>query len=95
MCGWLAFYVRQSGVQIQTGHIFLLPRHEHMPSRELLEMQWDLLRVAALCGAAGVTDDYYVSENPDERGFDQAVAAKQRALLVEFEKAKPGNLVAR
>lgn len=77
---------RESGVRIQTGQTFLLPRHEGMPSWELLEMRWDLVRVAALCGAADVTDDYYCSEDPYERGNDQAVAAKQRALLAEFGK---------
>ncbi|KAK5652994.1 hypothetical protein OQA88_9280 [Cercophora sp. LCS_1] len=79
---------RESGVRIRTGQKFLLPRHEHMPSLELLEMQWDLLRVTALCGAADVTDEYYDFEDPDDRGYDEAVAAKQRALLAEYEKAK-------
>lgn len=79
---------RESGVRIQTGQTFLFPRHEHMPSWELLEMQWDLLRVAALSGAADVMDEYYDFEDPDERGYDEAVAAKQRAILAEYEKAK-------
>jgi len=59
-----------------------------MPSLELLEMQWDLLRVAALCGAADVADEYYNFEDPDDRGYDEAVAAKQHALLAEYEKPK-------
>ncbi|KAK3353700.1 hypothetical protein B0T25DRAFT_581417 [Lasiosphaeria hispida] len=50
------------------------------PTKDLLEMQWNLLRVAAICGAADVTDDYYDYEHPDERGYDEAVAAKQRAI---------------
>ncbi|KAK0753938.1 hypothetical protein B0T18DRAFT_25553 [Schizothecium vesticola] len=87
-CWGKALAHRESGVRIQTGQILLLPSHENMPSWDLLEMQWDLLRVAALCGAADVTDDYYNSEDPDERGYDQGVAAKQRTLLAEFEKAK-------
>ncbi|KAK0750942.1 hypothetical protein B0T18DRAFT_443555 [Schizothecium vesticola] len=86
-CWGKALAHRESGVRIQTGQVFLLQHNENMPSWDLLEMQWDLLRVAALCGAADVTDDYYNSEDPEERGYDQAVAAKQRALLVEFEKA--------
>ncbi|KAK0643193.1 hypothetical protein B0T16DRAFT_391760 [Cercophora newfieldiana] len=53
---------------------------------DLLEMQWDLLRVAALCGAADVTDDYYDYEHLDERGYIEAVAPKQRAMLTEYEK---------
>lgn len=73
---------RPSGVAIRTGQIFLLRAraHEEMPSWDLLEMQWDLLRVAAICGAADVTDDYYDFEDPDEHGFDEAVAAKQRSI---------------
>lgn len=71
---------RPSGVAIRTGQTFLLRAHEEMPSWDLLEMQWDLLRVAAICGAADVTDDYYDYEDPDEHGFDEAVAAKQRAM---------------
>ncbi|KAK0641887.1 hypothetical protein B0T16DRAFT_290550, partial [Cercophora newfieldiana] len=78
---------RESGVRIQTGQTFLLPRHEHMPSWELLEMQWDLLRVAALCGAADVTDDYYICEDEDGRGYDAEVVTKQHALIAEHEKA--------
>lgn len=80
---------RESGVRIQTVQTFFLPRHEGMPSWDLLEMRWDLVRVAALCGAADVTDDYYCSEDPYERGNDQAVASKQRALLAEFGKGMP------
>ena len=71
---------RPSGVAIRTGQTLLLRAHEEMPSWDLLEMQWDLLRVAAICGAADVTDDYYDCEDPDERGYDEAVAAKQRAI---------------
>jgi len=57
------------------------------PSWGLLEMQWDLLRVAALCGAADVMDEYYDFEDRDERGYDEAVAAKQRGILAENENA--------
>ncbi|GAB1312858.1 hypothetical protein MFIFM68171_03068 [Madurella fahalii] len=79
---------RESGVRIQTGQTFVLQRHDHMPSWELLEMQWDLLRVAALCGAADVMDDYYDFEDPDERGYDATVFAKQDAIQAEYEKTK-------
>jgi hypothetical protein len=54
-----------------------------MPSGDLLEMQWDLLRVAALGGAADVTDDYYHSKDPDERGFSKAVNAHEVVLHVD------------
>ena len=81
---------RESGVRIRTGQTFMLRRHENMPcpSWGLLEMQWDLLRVAALCGAADVMDEYYDDfEDRDERGYDEGVAAKQREILTEYEKA--------
>jgi hypothetical protein len=65
---------RPSGVAIRTGQTFLLRSHEEMPSWDLLEMQWDLLRVAAICGAADVTDDYYDYDNPRE--YDEVVAAR-------------------
>ncbi|KAK1749340.1 hypothetical protein QBC47DRAFT_395968 [Echria macrotheca] len=83
---------RESGVRIQTGQTFLLraDEAEDKPSWDLLQMQWDLLRVAAICGAADVTDDYYDYEHLDERGYDEAVAAKQRAILVEFEASDRG-----
>ncbi|KAL2173476.1 uncharacterized protein P884DRAFT_264956 [Thermothelomyces heterothallicus CBS 202.75] len=83
---------RESGVRIQTGQTFLLRRHEEMPSWELLELHWDLLRVAAICGAADVTDDYYYDYGDrDERGYDEVVAAKQRAIAARQANANEGD----
>ncbi|KAK3358367.1 hypothetical protein B0T24DRAFT_600251 [Lasiosphaeria ovina] len=64
---------RASGVAIRTRQTFLLRAHKEMPS-------WDL-RIPAICGAADVTDDYYDFEDPDERVYDEVVAAKQRAII--------------
>ena len=52
---------RKSGVRIQTGQTFVIRAEnpEDLPSFELLELQWDLLRVAAICGAAEATDEDY------------------------------------
>jgi hypothetical protein len=52
---------RKSGVPIRTGQTFLLRKDTLglMPDWRLLEMQWDLRRVAAICGAADVGDEYY------------------------------------
>ncbi|KAK0705611.1 hypothetical protein B0H67DRAFT_637783 [Lasiosphaeris hirsuta] len=74
---------RESGMRIRTGQTFLLraDKPEDKPS-------WDLQCVAALCGAADVTDDYYDYEDPDERCCDEAVAAKQRAILAEYEEGR-------
>ncbi|KAL2185695.1 hypothetical protein L209DRAFT_756927 [Thermothelomyces heterothallicus CBS 203.75] len=83
---------RESGVRIQTGQTFLLRQHEDMPSWELLEIQWNLHRIAAICGAADVTDDYYYDfEDRDERGFDEVVAAKQRAIAARQANANEGD----
>ncbi len=56
---------RASGVPIRTGQTFVI-RAEHpedLPSFDLLELQWNLLRVAAICGVANDPDD-------DEMGYD-------------------------
>ncbi|KAK3346115.1 hypothetical protein B0T25DRAFT_592418 [Lasiosphaeria hispida] len=78
---------RESGARIRTGQTFLFPRHD--------EMQWNLLRVAAICGAAGVTDDYYQFEDPDGRyirGNDETVAARQRAFIAGRPKRQRKSL---
>lgn len=50
---------RASGVPIQTGQTFVIRADNpgDLPSFELLELQWNLLRVAAICGAADDTDE--------------------------------------
>lgn len=68
--GWGANLAhRQSGVRIQTGQTFAIRAEDQgkLPSFKLLELQWDLLRVAAICGAAEATDkDYDEDYEPDE-----------------------------
>lgn len=78
---------RKSGVQIRTGQIFLIRANnpEDKVSRDLLQLHWDLLRVAAISGAADVTDDYYDYEDPRDSHYDAEVAAKQQAILKEHE----------
>ncbi|KAK3938474.1 hypothetical protein QBC46DRAFT_440494 [Diplogelasinospora grovesii] len=84
---------RRSGVTIRTGQTFLLraDNPEDKPSWELLEMQWNLLRVAAICGAADVTDDYYDYREPEERGYDETIAARQSAILAEWGESVTGR----
>lgn len=50
---------RASGVPVRTGQTFVVQAKYPgaLPSFELLELQWNLLRVAAICGAADVDDD--------------------------------------
>jgi hypothetical protein len=61
---------RKSGVPIQTGQTFVIraEKPEDLPSFELLELQWNLLRVAAICGAGDVTDAGYYDLDEDEVG---------------------------
>ncbi|CAK7273579.1 hypothetical protein SEPCBS119000_005731 [Sporothrix epigloea] len=60
---------RKSGLPLQTGQIFTIRAEdpEDLPSFELLEMQWDLLRIAAMSGAAEPTDESS-GEDEDEDG---------------------------
>ncbi len=59
---------RRSGVPIETGQTFVIraEKPEDLPSFEMLEMQWNLLRVAAICGAADVPDASYYDLDDDE-----------------------------
>ncbi|SPO02644.1 uncharacterized protein DNG_05317 [Cephalotrichum gorgonifer] len=55
---------RPSGVPIKTGQTFVIRAEDPdtLPSFELLELQWNLLRVAAICGAGEATDEDYESD---------------------------------
>lgn len=50
---------RPSGVPIMTGQTYVVraEKHEDLPSFELLELRWNMLRVAAICGAGEVDVD--------------------------------------
>ncbi len=47
---------RQSGLRIETGQVFVITatKPDDLPSLDLLELQWNLIRVAAMSGAADV-----------------------------------------
>ncbi len=49
----------KGGLPIESGHIFTIRARNpaDLPNRELLELQWHLLRVAAMCGAADAYDE--------------------------------------
>ena len=83
---------RKSGVPIWTGQTFILRAEnpEDLPSWDLLQMQWDLLRVAAICGAADVTDDYYDLDDED-CAEDKVVTARQNAIFAEHGARKDGK----
>ncbi|KAL7786382.1 hypothetical protein V8C37DRAFT_392155 [Trichoderma ceciliae] len=73
---------RESGRKIRTGQTFVIRAEDprHLPSFKLLELQWDLLRVAAICGAAGKYDEEFDDEDswgglgePAVYGFDDVL----------------------
>jgi len=68
---------RESGIPIRTGQIFTIRAEnpEDLPSWDLLELSWNLLRVAAICGAADVDDAYWNAPHND----DEYVASQQAA----------------
>ncbi|CAK7566389.1 MAG: hypothetical protein SEPTF4163_004333, partial [Sporothrix epigloea] len=50
---------RPSGLRIETGQLFTIRADtpEQLPSVELLELQWNLLRISAMCGVANIYAD--------------------------------------
>jgi hypothetical protein len=79
---------RKSGVPIQTGQTFIIraDNPDNLPSWDLLELQWNMLRVAAICGAADVTDDYYDLDEEDSVE-DEVVFYRQNAILDELNRS--------
>ena len=63
---------RPSGVPLQTGHVFTIraAKAEDLPSLSLLEVQWHLMRLAAMCGAADVDDDDADDDSDDKDSID-------------------------
>ena len=61
---------RKSGYPVKTGQVFTITaeREEDVPDWELLELQWNLLRVAAMSGAANVPDSYYLESDDESEG---------------------------
>jgi hypothetical protein len=74
--GWGANLAHTSSgisVPIKTGQTFVIRAEdpEHLPSFELLELQWNLLRVAAICGAAEATEEDYKDHFDDRYDGDE------------------------
>lgn len=69
-----------SGIPIQTGDLFTIRADtpENLPSSELLKLQWDLLRVAAMCGAADIYEDR--DDDDDDDWWEQ-----ERLRMRRFE----------
>ncbi|KAK4154572.1 hypothetical protein C8A00DRAFT_14291 [Chaetomidium leptoderma] len=82
---------RASGVPIRTGQTFVIcaKNPNHLPSFELLELQWNLLRVAAICGAADVTDEPDSDVDDDEELY---LVTSEEATARQSEAASPPEL---
>lgn len=68
---------RRSGMVLKTGQTFTImaDNPDDVPSFELLEMHWDLLRIAAISGAAGLVAEDYLDD--DEHGDDGGVGVSE------------------
>ncbi|CAK7274727.1 hypothetical protein SEPCBS119000_006321 [Sporothrix epigloea] len=66
---------RKSGLPLETGQIFTIRADDpqDLPSFELLEMQWDLLRIAAMSGAAEAQDEGWAEDEEDFGGAGDVV----------------------
>ncbi|CAK7565232.1 MAG: hypothetical protein SEPTF4163_003144 [Sporothrix epigloea] len=91
---------RKSGLPLRTGQIFTIRAEspEDLPSFELLDMQWNLLRVAAMSGAAEAEDAPPEEEDEgDEYGghyvlsnvYDEDVEELDLYRTEEDEKQSP------
>ncbi|KAK4064901.1 uncharacterized protein Triagg1_8900 [Trichoderma aggressivum f. europaeum] len=62
---------RQSGLPLETGQVFNLSAlyRDNIPSFDLLQLSWNLLRVVAICGAAEPSD-LSDSDDDDDYGYE-------------------------
>ncbi|EPE04347.1 hypothetical protein F503_01351 [Ophiostoma piceae UAMH 11346] len=69
---------RESGILIETGQVFVIRAEDprDLPSLDLLELQWHLVRLAAISGAADVFD-----ENGEYDGTNPGAYVVRDALL--------------
>jgi len=69
---------REGGLPIRTRWTFTIraENSENIPSWDLLYLSWNLLRVAAIWGAANVTDDeyYFMPDDDDYYVYEYSIA---------------------
>lgn len=65
-CGNLLVH-HKSGRRIKTGHTFVIRAEnpEHLPSFDLLEVQWNIARVATISGLSKVPGDHFTRQLRD------------------------------
>ena len=85
---------RASGVPIRTGQTFVIraDNANELPSFELLELQWNLLRVAAICGAADVEDELDSDVDDDEKPCLVTVVTSVETTARQSEAISPPEL---
>ncbi|PGH31964.1 hypothetical protein GX50_05229 [[Emmonsia] crescens] len=75
--------VEGSPVSVKSGYSFTLttndPETHPLPSFSLLEMQWHLTRIVAMCGAADIYDEVYTDDDDDADDLPR-VAAEERPM---------------
>lgn len=94
---------RQSGVPLETGQTFTIEADdpELLPSLELLELQWNLMRIAAMSGAAqapamdffnddaGEGDEYGLSS--EAQGYEDRYEGKYEWSWEQGESRSSGE----
>ena len=70
------FFHRRSGMPVETGQVFVVPAGNPTENLniDILQLSWDLLRIAAISGAGEATDEDYQDSDDDSDGgipFDQ------------------------
>ncbi|CAK7273482.1 hypothetical protein SEPCBS57363_005675 [Sporothrix epigloea] len=79
---------RPSGLRIETGQLFTIRADmpEQLPSMDLLVLQWNLLRISAMCGAADVYDGDEGDEDDCADGSVHLVSDLAKDPLPEEKK---------
>lgn len=71
---WLTNIYWSSGVPLKTGHTFTFwdwVDESYLPSFDLLQLSWDLRRVAAICGAYREPEDELYDDEEEYSGNDE------------------------
>ncbi|KAL6838063.1 hypothetical protein V8C40DRAFT_231515 [Trichoderma camerunense] len=71
---WLTNVYRSSGVPLKTGHTFVFwdwIEENYLPNFDLLQLSWDLRRVAAICGAYREPEDELYDDEEEYSGDDE------------------------
>ncbi|CAK7273484.1 hypothetical protein SEPCBS57363_005676 [Sporothrix epigloea] len=81
---------RPSGLRIETGQLFKIRAAKPylLPSFKLLELQWNLLRMSAMSGAANIYDQDEEDDKDSADGSAQLVSESKENLMSKM-KSQP------